>query len=145
MPVHAIYFHGFASGPSSHKGEILAEVFDEIVDSFQRPDLNGQHFEQLRMNEWLDRARATVEGLPTNDRLILCGSSLGAYTAATVAAELDPKRVAILLLAPALGFNQRWPQIVSGQAALDQWKRSGAAQALIDQIVVSRDSVPRAP
>ena len=125
MGVHAIYFHGFASGPNSKKGELLEGFVSDQVDAFHRPDLNGDDFSSLTMDRWFASARASIQEIPTDDKLLLCGSSLGAYTAAVLAAECDVQRVALLLIAPAFGINKRWSHILGGDQALSHWRDSG--------------------
>ena len=126
MAKHGIYFHGFASGPASAKGELLSGYVAEQLDSFHCPDLNGDDFEHLRMEDWFARACAAVDAVPVHESLLLCGSSLGAYTAAVLASLCPHKNVALLLMAPAFGFTKRWPHILGSTQALAAWQTHGS-------------------
>lgn len=125
MAKHGIYFHGFASGPESTKGQLLQGYLNEHLDSFQFPDLNGDDFTNLRMQDWFDRARLALEAYSENDQILLCGSSLGAYTAAVLAATCARSQIGLLLIAPAFGFTKRWPHILGGESALAAWREQG--------------------
>ncbi len=126
MAVHFVYFHGFASGPESQKGQILKEHVQERADSFICPDLNGGDFLHLTMDAWLQRARDSFAHIPEDEHLILSGSSLGAYTAALLSTEMPQRsHLHLYLIAPAFGFVHAWPSILGGEEVLEQWRQSG--------------------
>ena len=129
MSIYFVYFHGFASGPASKKGELLKASVFERVDDFICPDLNGDDFYNLSMPEWFERAEAAIPELSSDDYLIVSGSSLGAYTAAMLYPKLKQRiqadRIQLLLLAPAFGFAQRWSHILGSEQAIEAWRTEG--------------------
>lgn len=126
MQPQLIYLHGFASGPDSQKGQLLAETAAEHGIDCQRPDLNGDDFTALSMDSWLQRARDAINAVDESTPLVLAGSSLGAYTAALLAAEIQRSApLQLYLLAPAFGFVHQWPQLLGGDAALVAWREKG--------------------
>jgi predicted esterase YcpF (UPF0227 family) len=97
-----LYLHGFASSPASAKiGLLRARVERDIA--LHTPDLNVPSFEQLDFEAAVDRAYE--RGTATGARVI-AGSSLGALMALAVARR--GLAVPLLLIAPALGFGERW-------------------------------------
>ncbi len=125
--MHAIYLHGFGSGPKTAKGLALGNRLGGAVTSYSIPDLEGGDFTGLTMDGILARAVAAVQALPADGRqVLLIGSSLGGYVAAQLAAEGRVERVAgLLLIAPAFGFTSRWSERL-GPAGLAAWRRNGS-------------------
>ena len=100
-----LYLHGFASGPSSYKGLAVAAHFAGRGAAVERLDLRVPSFEHLRLSAMIEVVRAAIGG--ERERVVLFGSSLGGLTAARVA-ERDPRVCALVLLAPAFRFVERW-------------------------------------
>jgi pimeloyl-ACP methyl ester carboxylesterase len=124
--MHGIYLHGFASGPLTAKGNALGARLGGAMASWTIPDLEGGDFATLTMDAWLRRAEAAVAGLPDDGRpVLLVGSSLGGWGAATLAARGLPRVAAALLIAPAFGFTERWADRL-GPDAIARWRRDGA-------------------
>ena len=123
---HLVYFHGFGSGPGSAKAQLLQTQFADHWHSSIVPDLEGGDFYNLTMPAIFARARAALAKIPDDGAPILvAGSSLGGYTAATVLAEDQPQRVAgALLLAPAFGFTERWRTLL-GDDGVNEWHSKG--------------------
>jgi predicted esterase YcpF (UPF0227 family) len=97
-----LYFHGFASSPASAKiGLLRARIEPEIT--LEAPDLNAPSFERLEFAAVVARALACARAHPPD---ALAGSSLGALVALAVAREVTG--VPLVLVAPALGFGERW-------------------------------------
>lgn len=96
-----LYLHGFASGPGSKKGVAVAARLGDV----ERLDLRVPSIERLSLAAMIATTRAAIGG--PRDRAILIGSSLGGLTAARVA-EADARVCALVLLAPAFRFGERW-------------------------------------
>ncbi len=126
-PVHGIYLHGFASGPQTAKGTALGRrlLAAGAVRSWTIPDLEGADFAVLTMDRWLDRAEAAIAALPDDGApCLLVGSSLGGWGAAVLAAQAPARLAGALLIAPAFGFTERWPDRL-GAAAMARWRSEG--------------------
>ncbi len=124
--MHAIYLHGFGSGPATAKGVALGKRLAGAVASYAIPDLEAGDFFSLTLDRIVERAAAAVAALPDDGRgVLLIGSSLGGYTAALLAAQgLVPRAAALLLLAPAFGFTTRWTEMLGAQGVA-AWRRDG--------------------
>lgn len=116
-----LYLHGFASGPSSYKGVAVAERYAAIGVAVERLSLRVPSFEHMRLSAMLDVVRAAIGG--ERERVVLFGSSLGGLTACRVA-ERDPRVAALVLLAPAFRFGERWP-LRLGEEAWRAWEERG--------------------
>lgn len=125
--MHAIYLHGFGSGPQTAKGTALGRRLAGAVCSYAIPDLEEGDFFSLTMERIFDRAAAAVAAVPGGDEPVLViGSSLGGYTAAMLAAQRRlPRAAALLLIAPAFGFGKRWGERL-GADAVAAWRQSGS-------------------
>jgi hypothetical protein len=123
---HALYLHGFGSGPKTAKGVALGHRLAGAVTSYGIPDLEGGDFRNLTMDGILDRAAQAIAGLPDDgQRVLLIGSSLGGYSAALLAASNRvPRLGGLLLIAPAFGFTASWTARL-GPAGLAAWRRNG--------------------
>lgn len=127
-PCNVAYLHGFASGPLSKKGVLLAERLRSRGVELRLPDLNRPSFSRLTVTGALEavdelvgsaEASGGVEG-----RWRFVGSSFGGYVAARWA-ELHPERVArLLLLCPGFDLLTRWPEIL-GREVFERWERDG--------------------
>lgn len=115
-----LYLHGFGSGPSSFKGVAFAEHYAAKGIAIERLNLRVPSLEHLRVSQMIATAQAAL-GAP-DDTAILFGSSLGALTAARVAAK-DPRVTRLVLLAPAFRLIDRWREMLG--PALDEWRETG--------------------
>jgi pimeloyl-ACP methyl ester carboxylesterase len=116
-----LYLHGFASGPNSTKGVKLAEHFARRGVRIERLDLRRPSFEHLRLSAMIASVRDAIGG--ERDRAVLLGSSLGGLTASRVAEE-DARVCALVLLAPAFCFAERWRARL-GEDAWRAWRDTG--------------------
>ena len=124
--MHALYLHGFGSGPATAKGTAIGRRLAGAVSSYAIPDLEGGDFRALTMDGIFARALAAIAALPDDGAgVLLIGSSLGGYTAALLAAQGRIPRVAgLLLIAPAFGFIERWTEIL-GDDGVAAWRAAG--------------------
>lgn len=116
-----LYLHGFGSGPGSAKGLALAEHFRQRGVTLELLNLRRPSLERLRLSEMIGTVGDAIGG--PHDRAVLFGSSLGGLTASRVA-EQDPRVCALILLAPALRFLERW-RLRLGDAAWRRWEETG--------------------
>jgi uncharacterized protein len=116
-----LYLHGFASGPGSYKGTALCNHYDMRGVAVDRLNLRLPSFEHLRLSAMIAHTRQAIGR--EQDRAVLFGSSLGGLTACRVA-ELDPRVIALVLLAPAFRVMERWRRRL-GTDAWDVWQRTG--------------------
>ena len=117
-----IYLHGFASSAGSSKAAYLGRRLAERGVEFEAPDLNLPDFSTLTVTRMLDQTRRLLESAAGPVTLI--GSSLGGFVAVN-AAVLWPERVkTLVLMAPALDFNDHG-LAGPGGASLADWKRTG--------------------
>lgn len=107
-----LYFHGFASSPSSKK----AAFFRERIPTLEVPDLNSDDFEHMTITGQLN----LIENLAASEPVSLIGSSMGGYLAALYAAQ-HPEVAKLVLMAPAFGFVKRWSESVDTNA----WRNKG--------------------
>jgi pimeloyl-ACP methyl ester carboxylesterase len=115
-----VYLHGFASGPQSSKAQYFRTLLEGIGAQIDVPDLADGDFEHLTITGQL----AVIDRVVAGDPVALIGSSLGGYLAALYAAR-HPQVERVVLLAPAFGFAQRWPERL-GAAQTGLWRRTGA-------------------
>ena len=114
-----VYLHGFASGPGSSKAVYLRNLLEKSGAHVTVPDLADGDFERLTITGQL----AVIERVAAGEPVSLIGSSLGGYLAALYAARhAEVERV--VLLAPAFGFAQRWPERM-GPVAVAAWRHNG--------------------
>ena len=129
--MHALYLHGFGSGPLTAKGVALGRRLAGALTTYAIPDLEGGDFFNLTMPGILARVAAAVRAVPDDGRpIVLIGSSLGGYVAAQCAAqsaamEVSKRIGALLLIAPAFGFTSRWAER-QGSAGVAAWQRDGS-------------------
>lgn len=116
-----LYLHGFGSGPGSAKAVRLAERFARRGLELHRLDLRVPSLERLRLSAIVEVARAAIGG--ARDRAVLIGSSLGGLAAARLA-EDDPRVSALVLLAPAFRFVERWRARL-GDDGFHAWRDTG--------------------
>lgn len=127
-PCNVAYLHGFASGPLSKKGLLLAERLRSQGVELRLPDLNRPSFSRLTVTGALEAVDELVAGAEVGKgdggRWCFVGSSFGGYVAARWA-ELHPDRVArLLLLCPGFDLLSRWPLLL-GREAFERWERDG--------------------
>ena len=115
-----VYLHGFASGPQSSKARYFRNLLECAGASVSIPDLAEGDFEHITITSQLAVIDRVVDGQPA----ALIGSSLGGYLAALYAAR-HANVTKVVLLAPAFGFAQRWPERL-GPAELEAWRHTGA-------------------
>ena len=100
-----LYLHGLASSPRGRKREILEKRFGPEGWKIVAPDLNVPSFRELSFVEMVRTARsAQREARPA----VVVGSSLGALVALSLAESLGSGGPPLVLVAPALGFGERW-------------------------------------
>ncbi len=118
-----LYLHGFASGPSSHKADVLSRRFAAIGVSVTVPDLTpGEDgFERSSPSSMLSIAEDLLAAAEPPHALI--GSSLGGYLAAVIASR-NPSVERLVLLAPAFRLFERWSARLTARE-LDDWRANG--------------------
>lgn len=123
-----LWLHGFASGPSSKKGQYVKERLREQGHDLLLPDLNQPAFFDLTISRMLSQIDGFVAGAASpasnHEQVILFGSSLGGFTAAHWAATRPGRTRALVLLAPAFDLSARWAARM-GPSELSRWERTG--------------------
>jgi uncharacterized protein len=114
------WLHGFASGPTSSKGQFVRERLRERGIDLAIPDLNQPAFFDLTVSRMLGQ----IDALAGADPVVLFGSSLGGFTAATWAALHPDRAAALVLLAPAFELGPRWRKRM-GSAEVERWRAEG--------------------
>lgn len=124
--MHALYLHGFASGPHSRKGQAVGALLAGRVRSYAVVDLERGDFRGLTIDRILARTVAAAAALPADGApLLLIGSSLGGYCSALLAARrMLPRLAALVLVAPAFGFASRWRERL-GDGGIARWRAQG--------------------
>lgn len=115
-----LYLHGFGSGPSSYKGVAFTDHYAAKGIAIERLSLRVPSFEHLRVSQMIATVRAALGA--ASDTAVVFGSSLGALTAARVAA-IDPRVERLVLLAPAFDLIARWREMLGPE--LDAWRDTG--------------------
>lgn len=100
-----LYLHGLASSPKGRKRKMLKKRFAGEGWKIVAPDLNVPSFRELSFAEMC--AEAFVTCAEANPRIVV-GSSLGALVALALADMLGSAGPPLVLVAPALGFGERW-------------------------------------
>lgn len=125
--MRVVYLHGFASSPASSKATFLERQFTRAGIPFYCPNLNEPDFSTLTTSRMVEQVVNLVDGLGAG-RVVLFGSSLGAFVALCVAnkAPAPIRHVidALVLLAPALDFGQR-PIGDLGLKGMTRWRDTG--------------------
>lgn len=116
-----IWLHGFASGPQSSKGQFVRDRLEERGAHLVLPDLNDPSFETLTVSRMLAQLDVLAQG---EGPLVLFGSSLGGFTAATWAATRPGRTQALVLLAPAFDLGPRWAARMDPEE-LARWRKTG--------------------
>ncbi|HEY2028271.1 MAG TPA: YqiA/YcfP family alpha/beta fold hydrolase [Myxococcales bacterium] len=115
-----LWLHGFASGPSSSKGQFVRMRLREQGHELLLPDLNQPAFFDLTISRMLSQ----IDGLVGDEEVILFGSSLGGFTAAHWAASRPGRTRALVLLAPAFDLSARWAARMKPSELL-RWEQAG--------------------
>jgi pimeloyl-ACP methyl ester carboxylesterase len=116
-----IWLHGFASGPGSSKGQFVRGRLEERGAQLLLPDLNEPSFFDLTVSRILAQIDALAQG---GEQLVLFGSSLGGFAAATWAATRPGRTAALVLLAPAFDLGPRWAARMD-PGELARWRSEG--------------------
>ena len=114
-----IYLHGFASGPESRKAQVFRARFENAGIPVTVPRLDGGFFFNLTISGQYEILSTEAKGEP----VVLVGSSMGGYLAALYASR-HPEVEKLVLLAPAFGFQNRWPQML-GAEQFRAWEETG--------------------
>lgn len=114
------WLHGFASGPTSSKGQFVRARLRDRGAELLLPDLNEPSFFELTVTRMLSQLDALLQGI---EPVVLFGSSLGGFTAATWAAGNPGRMAALVLLAPAFDLGPRWERQMGADAA--RWRAAG--------------------
>src|SRR5262245_40353862 len=100
--IHAFYLHGFASSPLSSKAAFFRTRLAEHDVAVHVPDFNIPDFTTLTITRMVDQVGQAIDELPRDSRILLIGSSLGAFVAVQVALRYRTRIDRLVLLAPAL-------------------------------------------
>lgn len=114
-----IYLHGFASGPESRKAQVFRARLEEAGVQVTVPHLDGGNFFGLTISGQY----ALLEREAAGEPVVLVGSSMGGYLAALYASR-HPEVEKLVLLAPAFGFQSRWPHML-GPEKFRAWEETG--------------------
>jgi uncharacterized protein len=117
-----LWLHGFASGPTSSKGQFVKQRLGERGIELAIPDLNQPSFFDLTVSRMLSQ----IDALSAGEEVVLFGSSLGGFTAATWAATRPGRTRALVLLAPAFDLGPRWAARM-GPQEVARWRSTGRA------------------
>lgn len=98
-----LYLHGFASSPAGRKIAALRSLLENDVAQVVAPDLNVPSFLDLDFEAMV---RVAVFEAERHRPAVVVGSSLGALIA--IDANRRGVRAPLLLIAPAIGFGNRW-------------------------------------
>lgn len=113
-----LYLHGLASSPKGRKAALLAERFAGDGIRVVAPDLNLPSFRLLSFPAMVEAAlRAVRDERPG----VVVGSSLGALVALAAAGRLGASSPPLVLVAPALGFAERWRTKLPEGDPLEMW------------------------
>jgi len=116
-----IWLHGFASGPSSSKGQFVRARLEERGVHLVIPDLNQPSFFDLTVSRMLEQLDVLAQG---EQQVVLFGSSLGGFVAVTWAALRKGRTAALVLLAPAFDLGRRWLERTA-PGDLRRWRETG--------------------
>lgn len=121
--MHIFYLHGFASSARSSKAAFVASRLATHGLPLHSPDFNQPDFSTLTITRMIEQVTRSIDDLPP-DRVVLIGSSLGAFVAVQ-AALARPQRVdRLVLLAPAIDFGGNRMRDLGG-VGIDEWRRRG--------------------
>jgi alpha-beta hydrolase superfamily lysophospholipase len=115
-----LWLHGFASAPTSTKARYMQGRLETRGIALEIPDLNAPAFRDLTVTRMLEK----LDELSRGEQVVLFGSSLGGFTAATYAARRPGQVASAVLLAPAFDLAARW-QARMPEAELRRWREQG--------------------
>ena len=120
--MHFFYLHGFASSARSSKAAFFSDKLREHGHTLHAPDFNEPDFSTLTVTRMVDQVVNAIDALPP-DRVVLLGSSLGAFVAVQTALRRPGQVHRMVLLAPALDFGgDRMGDL--GDRTLQEWERT---------------------
>lgn len=100
-----LYLHGLASSPKGRKRDLLEKRLGPEGFRVEAPDLNAPSFRELSFEAMVEAAARDAARLRP---AVVIGSSLGALVALALARRPEGSGLPLVLLAPALGFAERW-------------------------------------
>ncbi|WP_455464370.1 alpha/beta hydrolase [Candidatus Hodarchaeum mangrovi] len=119
------YFYGFASSPQSDKAQFFKKKFESEGIEFNLLDYipTKSHFSHLRVSILLEELNTVILSLKPS-KIILFGSSFGAYLAAWLAKKNPDKIMKLILMAPALIFSSKTILQFMG-TSFREWEETG--------------------
>jgi uncharacterized protein len=124
---HAFYLHGFASSPQSSKATFFRVHLAEHDVPVHVPDFNLPDFSTLTISRMVDQVGQALDELTRDSRIVLIGSSLGAFVAVQVAIRYRPRIDRLVLLAPALDVSGNRLRNL-GDRGIEDWRRTNQLQ-----------------
>lgn len=115
-----IYLHGWVSSPQSQKAQFFQQQFAHHGIELLLPDFNHNDFYHLTLTRQIQQVEAL---LPTDQEVVMLGSSFGALTALWVAQRQTQVRK-LVLIAPAVNFLANC-RVFLGEAQWQQWQQDG--------------------
>lgn len=106
-PSTILYLHGLASSPRGRKRAVLEDRFGPDGIEVVAPDLNVPSFREL---DFIEMVRVAGRFFESAQPRVVIGSSLGALVALSLSEILGPLSCPLVLVAPALGFHERWKE-----------------------------------
>jgi len=119
------YFYGFASSPQSNKAQFFKKKFENEGIEFNILDYipTKSHFSHLKISSLLEDLNSIILNLEPS-KIVLFGSSFGAYLS-TWLAKKNPDRIfKLILMAPALIFSSKTILQLMG-TSLREWEETG--------------------
>lgn len=113
MKTLVLFAHGKESGPWGSKIKHLASIAERLGAEVVSPDYSDLMDADLRVSRLLSLQ------LPTHDRLVLVGSSMGGYVSTVVSQNLKP--AGLFLMAPAFyipGYAVQIPKPVANKTCV---------------------------
>jgi hypothetical protein len=118
--MHVFYLHGFASSARSSKAAFFASRLVIHGITVETPDFNEPDFGTLTVSRMVAQVVSAMERLESR-RVVLIGSSLGAFVAIQAAVQRPEAIDRLVLLAPALDFSGNRMSSL-GDRGLAEWK-----------------------
>jgi hypothetical protein len=107
LPSTILYLHGLASSPRGRKRAVLEDRFGPDGIEVVAPDLNVPSFREL---DFVEMVRVAGRFFESAQPRVVIGSSLGALVALSLSENLGSLCSPLVLVAPALGFHERWKE-----------------------------------
>jgi uncharacterized protein len=102
-----LYLHGLASSPRGRKRAVLEDRLGPDGIEIVAPDLNVPSFRELSFEKMV---LVACEACERSRPRVVVGSSLGALVSLSLSEILGPLSCPLVLVAPALGFHERWKE-----------------------------------